>query len=159
MFEVIARGAMLVGVMVLVMVPGLVSTAGQSIQVQTSNGEIVWCTSAHKSGMVQLQFTHSMYGGHVREQWQVTPDNQLERIRFVTENAAAAEYYATDGSSYLAEDGYVVPTDALVQPELVVRVNSRGNHVLTVDDQSVNLAELLFSSTQVRITAKPESCP
>lgn len=156
---VFVRGVVLVGAMLLVMVPALVANARQSLQVHTSTGALVWCARVKQRDIVQLQFTHSMYGGYVREHWQVTPDNRLERVRFVAENAAAAEYYATDGSSYLAEDGYVVPTDPLVQPELVVRVNPRGNHVLTVADQSVNLAEELVTSTQVRITAESESCP
>ena len=155
----LARGVMLVGVMTLLMMPALISSTGRSLQVRTSTGEVVWCTSVDRGDIVQLQFTHSMYGGYVREQWQVTSGNQLERVHFVTENAAAAEYYATDGSSYLAEEGYVVPTQFLVRQELVIRVNSRGNHVLTIDDRSVNLAELLITSTQVRISVEPESCP
>lgn len=108
--------------------------------------------------VVQLQFTHSMYGGYVRESWRVTPARQLDRVRFVTENAAAAEYYATDGSSFRAEDGFVVPGEPLLQSELIVRVNSRGNHWLTVDDESIHLAEELQASTQVRISVESGSC-
>lgn len=156
---VFVRGAMLVGVLILVMMPALISTTGRSLQVQTSAGELVWCAGVKPGDSVQLQFTHSMYGGFVREFWQVTSGNKLERTWFVTENAAAAEYYATDGSSYRTDDGYVVPTLPLVQPELVVRVNSRGSHKLTVEDQSLSMADLLGTSTQVRISITQKSCP
>lgn len=156
---VMVRAALLVGAIILVMTPAMLAPTSESLQVRTSAGVVVWCTPVNQGDTVQLQFTHSMYGGYVREQWLVTSNLQLERIWFVTENAAAAEYYATDGSSYKAEDGYVVPIGLLVEPELVVRVNSRGNHILTVDDQSVNLAELIAISAQVRITVERESCP
>jgi hypothetical protein len=99
-----------------------------------------------------------MFGGYVREQWRVTPGNELQRVRFVTENAAAAEYYATDGTSYHADDGYVVPGEPLQQPVLVVRVNQRGNHYLSVGGTSVHLAGLVSQSTQVRIALYPQSC-
>lgn len=153
------RGMILIGAMLLVMVPALVSSSAQSLRVYSNTSSLVWCTSINPGDIVQLQFTHSMYGGYVREHWRVSAGNQLDRVRFVTQNAAAAEYYATDGTSYQDDDGFVVPTNPLTQPELVVRVNSRGNHVLSANEESVNLAEVLLTSTQVRIAVEPGSCP
>ena len=152
------RIAILLGAVLLLMIPMLAAPPAQSLQVHTDTGALVWCTAVRPHDTVQLQFTHSMFGGYVREQWQVLPNGDLGRVRFVTENAAAAEYYATDGTSYKAGDGYVVPGEPLRQPALVVRVNGRGDHYLTVGDTSVNLARLLPESTQVRIAVYPQPC-
>lgn len=151
--------ALLIGGLALLMLPGNLTPPDMSVQVRDESGEIVICLPANPGDSVLLQFTHSMYGGYVRETWRILPNQMLERVRFATENAASAEYYATDGSSYRAEDGYVVPTDPLTQTELVVRVNARGNHILTVGDRPVNLAEAFDTSAQVRIVAVSESCP
>lgn len=152
------RAGVVLAIVLLVMVPALLASTSRSLQVHSSTGEFVWCVPVEPNDAVQLEFTHSMFGGYVREQWRATPNNQLQRTRFVTENAAAAEYYATDGTSFQADDGFVVPGDPLLESELIVRVNSRGNHVLTVGGQSVQLAEELPQSTQVRITVVAESC-
>lgn len=152
------RAGGVLGVLLLVMVPALLAPSPRSLQVHTSTGIHVWCTPVASNDLVQLQFTHSMYGGYVREHWKITPTNQLQRVRFVTGNAAAAEYYATDGTSYQADDGFVVPGDPIQEPELIVRVNSRGNHVLSVDGETVHLANELTESTQVRIAVVAEVC-
>lgn len=152
------RVGLILGAMLVVMVPFLLASPTRSVQVQTGSGELVWCGEVASGEIVQVHFTHSMFGGYVRERWLVTPNDTFRRDRFVTENAAAAEYYATDGTSYRADDGYVVPGDALVQSELVIRVDQRGNHYLTVDDETVHLAGLLPQSTQVRIVILPERC-
>lgn len=151
--------ALLIAGIVVVMLPVAIFSTDISVQVRTESGDVVVCIPSTRGSTVQLQFTHSMYGGFVQETWRISPNAMLERERFVTENAAAAEYYATDGSSYRADDGYVVPTDPLTQAELVVRVNTRGNHKLIVGDHSVDLADLLGVSTQVRIQATPATCP
>lgn len=148
---------LLLGIM-LIMMPAALHHPDISVQVTTQDGVIITCQPAEYGDMVQLQFTHSMFGGYVREQWVITPANQMQRTRFVTENAAAAEYYATDGTSYRAGDGFVVPGVPLQQSELVVRVNSRGNHVLTVGDSTIHLAGELPQSTQVRIAVVTASC-
>jgi len=152
------RTAVFLGAILLLMAPMLLASPTQSLQVHTDSGALVWCTAVSSNDTVQLQFTHSMFGGYVREQWRVTPGGELQRVRFVTENAAAAEYYATDGTSYQATDGYVVPGEPLQQSVLVVRVNQRGNHYLSVGDTSVHLAGLVSQSTQVRIAVYPQSC-
>lgn len=157
--ETMRKLALLLGGLMLVMLPVAMSAPQLWVQARTESGDVVVCLAANRSDTVQVQFTHSMYGGYVREIWRITPGGALERERFVTENAAAAEYYATDGTSYRADDGYVVSTDSLMQPELVIRVNERGNHILTVGDHSVNLADAVDRSAQVRISVSTESCP
>lgn len=153
------RIALLMGAILLLMVPLLTASPTRSLQVHTDTGTLAWCAPLGRSDTLQVQFTHSMFGGYVREQWYITPDDRFERTRFVTENAAAAEYYATDGTSYQADDGFVVPGDPLHQAELVVRVNSRGNHIISIGGNTVRLADRLEQSTQVRISVATESCP
>ena len=150
-------GTLLV-IVVLVMMPVMFSANARSMVVETADGDQVWCVPVDSGDTVQLQFTHSMFGGYVRENWLVTADSSLERHLFVTENAAAAEYYATDGSSFQSDDGFVVPGPPLVQRELIVRVNDRGNHVLSVNDDSMPLAKEIRESTQVRIFVTRQSC-
>ena len=152
------RAALLIGVLLVVMAPALLVRPLRSVQVHTDTGAFVWCARVDADDVMQLQFTHSMFGGYVREQWRITPDSQFERVRFVTEHAASAEYYATDGSSYRAEDGYVVPGESLMRTSLVVRVNTRGDHVLSVGKNTARLADLLPQSTQVHISVAPTDC-
>lgn len=153
-----ARAGAILAMLLVIMIPTLTTTGSSSLQVRTANGEERWCVDANAGTEVQVQFTHSMYGGFVREAWRITPDYQLERVRFVTENAAAAEYYAADGSSYKSDDGYVVPGSPLQESELVIRVNNRGNHQLKVGDVHIDMAGGLQESTQVRITVQRGTC-
>ncbi len=152
------RAVLLLGVLLVVMVPALLTRPAQSVQVHTDTGELVWCAPVSRNDEMQVQFTHSMFGGYVREQWRITPDHRFDRLRMVTENAAAAEYYATDGTSYRADDGFEVPGEPLVRSSLVIRVNQRGNHVLSVGDNVVHLADILPRSTQVHISVAAQTC-
>lgn len=158
MTSYVKRIAVLLGALLLLMVPMLMTSPQKSIHVRNESGASVWCGPAKTYDVVELQFTHSMFGGYVKERWLITPDNRLDRDRFVTENAAAAEYYATDGSSYRADDGFVVPGEPLQQSELVIRVDSRGNHYLRVDNHTIHLAGIVHESTQVRISVESGNC-
>lgn len=152
------RTGVLLAMVLVVMLPMLLVPTPRSVQIHSAAGERIWCSPVNAGDTLQLQFTHSMFGGFVREDWQVTPANQLQRDRFVTQNAAAAEYYATDGTSYQAEDGFVVPGDPMVESELIVRVNTRGNHIVSVNSSTIQLGQVLPRSTQVRISIESQSC-
>lgn len=150
--------AALILALFLAMAPAILGSPAVSLQVRAESGAVIWCASIRKNATMDLQFTHSMYGGYVRETWRITPDSQLMRTRFVTENAAAAEYYATDGTSYRDSEGFVVPGELPKQSKLVVRVNDRGNHVLRVGGQTVHLAGEVSQSTQVHISVISQPC-
>ena len=77
------------------------------LRVETGDGELVICARVDADTPVTLTFTHSMFGGFVRETYTVD-DERLVRQQIVTENAAAAEYYATDGRVASVPDGYEV---------------------------------------------------
>lgn len=152
------RVGVFLALVLVVMLPVLLLPTPRSVQIHTPTGDVIWCSPVKVGDTLQLQFTHSMFGGFVREDWLVTQSNQLERSRFVTQNAAAAEYYATDGTSYQDDDGFVVPGEPLVESGLTVRANSRGDHVITVNQNYIHLIEVLPESTQVRISVEPQAC-
>jgi hypothetical protein len=107
---------------------------------------------------VTLTFTHSMYGGDVSETYAATLDGTLARRRIVTGNAAAAEYYATDGRVARADAGYEVIAPPFATRELVIRVDARGDHRLSIGGETTMLAALLDAPTQVRIALAEGGC-
>lgn len=149
----------LLGVLVVIMAVPLLQPSRFFIQVTTADGVVASCTRVSLNDDMTLQFTHSMFGGYVRETWRVTPNQHLSRVRFVTENPAAAEYYATEVTAFQTEDGWEVPGDTLQQSQLVVRVNQRGRHSLTINGTTVPLADLLPGSTQVSISVTRQCQP
>ena len=140
--------------------PGMMMQPALSLQVTTGEGIPVLCSRVTPGTPVTLEFTHSMYGGYVREIYRVDADGELERERVVTEYAAAAEYYATDGRTSRVDDGYEVSGPPFVTRDLIVRVDDRGDHWLTIGQSRYHLAEMLPGSTRVHINgALDSSCP
>lgn len=131
--------------------PAISLQPDMSVRVTTGEGDIVACTEVMPGTPVSLEFTHSMFGGFVREHYRATSDGRLARERFVTENAAAAEYYGTDGRIRETREGYEVLAGTFVTDDLVVRVDQRGDHWLTIGDARMHLADRLPGSTQVHI--------
>lgn len=121
------------------------------LRVETGDGELVICARVDAHTPVTLTFTHSMFGGFVRETYAVE-NERLVRQRIVTENAAAAEYYATDGEIASAPDGYEVLAGPFATDELVVRVDEIGNHRLTAGETDWQMFEIFREPAQVRIS-------
>lgn len=135
------------------------------LRVTTAEGEQVLCTRVEPATSVTLSFTHSMFGGFVDEQYLLRPDGTLVRQGIVTENAAAAEYYATDGHVQTVEGGYEVLAAPFATDDLTVRVDARGNHRLTVGTTTFPLYERLGESVQVHLEGErtqplhvPDAC-
>lgn len=119
------------------------------LRVVTDDGTLLACARVDEETPITLAFTHSMFGGYVREVYHLRPDAQLERQRMVTEHAAAAEYYATDGRIRHTAEGYEVLASPFATDRLVVRVDARGDHRLTIGDVTHPLYEGLQASTAV----------
>ena len=119
--------------------------------VVTSSTGTIACTIVTIGSHATLEFTHSMYGGDVTEVYRVTSDNQLEREMFLTDNAAAAEYYAWTAEVHPVGDRYEVVAPPESFPELTVRVDQVGKHRFAVDTTIWNLAAMVDQSAQVRI--------
>ncbi len=135
----------------LIILPALLLQPVLMLRVTTAEGATVICSRVAPGTAITLEFTHSMYGGFVRETYRVSHDGTLERERIVTKNAAAAEYYASDGRTRHVTGGYEVLAAPFTADDLVVRVDDRGNHKLSINSTSYRLTETLPESTQVRI--------
>lgn len=122
------------------------------LRVTTGEDTHLSCVTLSPGDTVTLSFTHSMYGGFVRETYALDDDGRLDRQRIVTEHAASAEYYATDGRVRQAPDGYEVIAGPFATDELVIRVDGIGNHRLRVSELDWPLFEILGEPAQVRIS-------
>lgn len=145
------RRAVIVLVLGLVALPAFLLQPALMLRVTTADGTKVICSRVVPGTAIILEFTHSMYGGFVRETYRIGDDGDLERQRIVTANAAAAEYYASDGRTRHIEGGYEVLGAPFTTDNLVVRVDDRGGHRLIVGATSHRLVEILPESTQIRI--------
>lgn len=143
----------------LIALPGVMMQPALTVQVTTGDGAPVLCTRVTDKTPVMLEFTHSMYGGFVRELYHVNDHGELERQQVITELAAAAEYYATDGQTSRIEAGYEVLGPPFTTNDLIVRVDARGDHWLTVGRARYHLAKMLPGSTQIHIHGGRISAP
>lgn len=119
----------------------------------TDDGARIVCARVDAGTPITFRFTHSMYGGAVSETYRVRDDGLLERQRMVTENAAAAEYYASDGAVRTVPDGYEVIAPPFATDRLAIRVDARGNHRLTIGTAEWPLYEQLRTSVRVTLDA------
>lgn len=145
-----AAGAILA--LVLIALPGILLQPGLVVSVTTDDGHVLVCTRAGRGDRLMLTFTHSMFGGDVRETYRINSEGVLIRERMVTDNAAAAEYYATDGRTEQHADGFEVFSEPFSTEEMVIRVDTRGNHRFTVGQTTWNLADAVTEPTQARIS-------
>lgn len=140
------------------MLPGISRQPTLSLTATTDTGTALVCERVRPGTPVVLTFTHSMYGGSVRETYVATADGTLTREKIVTANAAAAEYYATDGRVERTSDGYRVIAPPFATRTLVIRVDARGAHWLTVGPATFRLADRVTEPTQVRIGVAAAGC-
>lgn len=139
---------------VALVVAGVLMTLAQPVlllHLTTAEGERLLCTRVEPTTPVTLSFTHSMFGGFVDEHYLLQTNGTLVRQGIVAENAAAAEYYATNGELRTVAGGYEVLTAPFATDGLTVRVDARGNHRLTVGTTTFPLYEQLGDSVQVRL--------
>lgn len=132
--------------------PGILLQPGRLVSVTTDDGRVLVCRRITPDERITLTFTHSMFGGDVRETYRADAEGVLVRERIVADNAAAAEYYATDGRTERHADGYEVISAPFSTHELVIRVDDRGNHRFTVGQTTSNLANAVSQPTQVRVS-------
>lgn len=131
----------LVALLAAVTLAGLLLQSVSVLRVVTLAGDVLACRVMGRDDRVTLVFTHSIYGGEVRETWRLAAGD-LARERIVADKAAAAEYYATDGATVRVEGGFEVVAAPLNVPELRFRVDQIGNHRLRfADDEEIPMAE------------------
>jgi hypothetical protein len=121
-------------------------------RVVTADGDTLACRRLGRGDAVTLVFTHSMYGGEVRETWRVD-GGTMARQRIVTDNAAAAEYYATDGETRPVAGGYEVIAPPLRVRALPFRIDQVGRHRLRIGDGEISLADRVDGSIGATLSA------
>lgn len=115
------------------------------LRVTAENGTSLLCRRVTSGSTVTLVFTHSMYGGGVRETWRIE-GSALDRVRIETDNAAAAEYYASDGRVERTDTGFEVIAPPLLTESLVVRIDQIGRHRLRVGGEEIALSDCVAGS-------------
>jgi hypothetical protein len=114
-----------------------------------SGDRVVLCRPFPADG-VTLVYTHSMYGGDVRERF--VPDGRsLRRVEMTTANPAAAEYYATTVSVTEVDGRYRVDAPPATYDQIVVRVDDVGRHRLVIGDEMFDLLALTGQAHRVRL--------
>jgi hypothetical protein len=138
------------GVIAIIMLAGAMLTPVTIVRVQPGDGQPIICHQLASGESIVVSFTHSMYGGLVTETWHAA-GTALVRDRMVTENAAAAEYYAWDGRILPVAGGYEVIAPPAQTAQLRVMIDDIGNHHLRIGSRVWPLANLLDTPIPVAI--------
>ncbi len=143
--------------MAIVALIGVLMSPVALVRVTSENGVAILCERVSRSSRIALTFTHSMYGGNVTETFTPGDRNTIERTSIVTDNAAAAEYYAWDGAVRENDGQYEVIVPDQVFGALPIRVDDIGNHQLAIDEETYSLVGMVEGSTRVwlGITTRP----
>ncbi|MBA3413695.1 MAG: DUF1850 domain-containing protein [Chloroflexia bacterium] len=115
-------------------------------------GTAVLCRSAVEG--VTLAYTHSMYGGEVREEFGAGAEGRLRRLAMTTANAAAAEYYAYDVGVERVGGRYRVDVPPREFAEVVVRVDRVGAHRLLAGERVVDLVATAGAGHRVALEVR-----
>ena len=134
-----------------VLVAGAGLTPVAVLRVSSPDGGIATCASVPRGETVTLVFRNSMFGGDVRETFEVAADRSLLRTRVVTDNAASAEYYAWDGRIESVADGFQVVVPPQAYTELTIRVDQVGRHRLRIGEREIALFPLVEGSAAARL--------
>jgi hypothetical protein len=97
-----------------------------------------------------------MFGGEVRESYVVAGD-ELRRVAFVTENAAAAEYYAWTARIARTEAGYEVIVPQVSFESIPVLVDEIGAYRLEVGEETIDLSGMVGTPESVVIEVHSDS--
>ncbi|CAA9556872.1 MAG: hypothetical protein AVDCRST_MAG87-1266 [uncultured Thermomicrobiales bacterium] len=138
-------------VLAIVLVAGAGLIPVTVLRVSSPGGEIATCASVRRGEAVTLVFRNSMFGGDVRETFEVAGDRSLLRTRVVTDNAASAEYYAWDGRVEPVADGFQVMVPLQAHAELTIRVDQVGRHRLRIGDREIALFPMVQGSAPARL--------
>lgn len=129
-------------------------TASSLLVTDVTSGRIVLCQHISAGDHLSLSFTNSIYGGEVREDYEITDQGRLRRTRMTTERAAAADYYAYTVNVIPEGDRYRIDVPPVELTVLVVRVDQIGQHSLTIGAHQTDLLALTGDRHQVRIAVE-----
>jgi hypothetical protein len=145
----VATGLVLVATLLI----GVAAMPSPVLLVTSASGAIDICLPLGTSEPVILTFTNSMYGGEVREQFEIA-NGHLVRTRFVTENAASAEYYAWNAAIEVMDDGYEVKVPPESFAFVPVLVDTIGDYRLVAGDEEILLSDMVTEPDSTKISIK-----
>ena len=148
------RGATAIAVLTVSMLVGSPTQAITATDL-TAGREIV-CRPLAPPDRLVLAFSHSMYGGEVREEY-VAADGRLRRVEMTTGNAASAEYYAYTADVIREGERFRVDVPAQDFAEVVVRVDRVGAPRLLVGDRGIDLLMAAGDGHRVRLGVRSVS--
>lgn len=129
--------------------------------VDDTRGQPLLCRPLGKGERFVLVYTNSMYGGDVRETYEVTSDGRLRRVAMHTAHPGAADYYAFTADVTREGDLYRIELPDAEFPEIAVRVDQVGAPRLHFVDGELDL--LAATGDQHRIIlsgrATGDACP
>jgi hypothetical protein len=143
------KGAAAITLMVFGMVAASPATA--LVAADATTGTVFVCEPLASGERFGLAYTHSMYGGEVREEYVATGDGRLRRLAMTTANAAAAEYYAHTADVVRDGERFRVDLPAAEFAALVVRVDRIGAPRLVHGDGGVDLVAIAGDDARVRL--------
>ena len=144
--------------LVLLAVAPLPASSGPAFVATDVTGDaVILCRPVGVGERIALVFTHSMYGGDVREEYVATSDGRLRRVAVTTANAAAAEYYAHTTDVAREGDRFRLEVPEASFTRLVVRADRIGDHRLEVGAETVPLAATAGDGRQVRLEIEERS--
>lgn len=115
------------------------------------DGRVILCQPVREGDRFVLSYTHSMYGGEVREEYAATGDGQLRRLSMTTANAAAADYYAYTATVVREGERFRVEVPPASFRELVVRVDRVGQPRLAIGGDTLSLFAAMGDDHRVRL--------
>ncbi|MDQ3654781.1 MAG: DUF1850 domain-containing protein [Chloroflexota bacterium] len=146
------RTRIAIGLVAILVVAGVAMMPVTLVTVTGEDGEAIVCGRVDRESSIALTFTHSMYGGDVTETFQPVSPSTLLRTGILTDNAAAAEYYAWDGQVRPSGDRFEVIVPDQEFSSLSIRVGQIGDHRLTINGATVDLAAMVAESEGVRLS-------
>lgn len=132
------------------LLPALLAPTPMLRAADVTGGRVVLCRPA--TAPLVLAYTHSMFGGEVRETF-VAADGGLRRVEMTTANAAAAEYYAYNRDVEEIGGRFRVVAPDVEFGEIVVRVDAVGDHRLIADETAVDLLKEAGDGHRVKLDA------
>jgi hypothetical protein len=136
----------------------LLGAPGPSLVVFDETGnQIVLCRQLEPSEEFILAYTHSMYGGDVRETFRVTAAGTLRRIAMRTAHPAAADYYAYTADVVREGDLYRIDVPAADFAAIAVRIDEVGAPRLRFADGEIDLLAATGNQHRVVLSGRPRA--
>lgn len=129
--------------------------------VDETGDRILSCRALGPLERVVLVFTNSMYGGDVRETYQVTWQGALRRVAMHTAHPAAADYYAFTADVIRDGDLYRIDVPPAEFSEIAVRVDRVGAPRLIVAEGELDLLTAAGNQHRVLLAGRAagDDCP